>query len=334
MNFIINDAVKNIIRDELFFSVGGGLNYLYDADNVVRPLIMAKEIRPDWFYEQIKISSIFDSFAGLIWSGGRKLGNPVFSFTEMQERVTFFNSRLIGVYFTFTNSKLTEKHFDDEICNKILQACENHLNGVIVNNELLRRYIRKNYPQYKLIHSLTSGIRDKEELMALTKIYDLVVIPPEFNKDLEFLRALPRDKIELMINDCCVPYCQYRREHTDAISMSFLNDKSAEDKYLIYRQQGCRYPSNTTKGELTLNLKEIFEIFRTTGITQFKFSNRVGSFATSIRMLNQYLVKEIYQKEFSVYARALAEAGTKDKCNKSWQHGRSAAGHGPKGLIL
>jgi collagenase-like PrtC family protease len=298
-------------HNTIFISVGGGLNYLPYTDNTVRQLIIARETRPNWFYEEIKISSIFDSFAGLIWSGGRGIRKPVLSFMEMQERATFFNSRMIGVYFTFTNSKLTEKHLDDEICNKILQVCENTLNGVIVNSELLRKYIQKNYPQYKLIHSLTSGIRDKEKLMALTKTYDLVVIPPELNKDIEFLRALPKTKIELMINDNCVPYCQYRREHTDAISMRFLNDKSEEDKYLVYRQRGCRYPQNTTKGELTLNLGAIFEIFRTTGIAQFKLSNRVSGLVTSIKILNKYLVKEAYQEEFSVYVRARAEVEAK-----------------------
>ncbi|MDR2410855.1 MAG: hypothetical protein LBE13_22460 [Bacteroidales bacterium] len=50
----------------LKISVGGGLEI---NGLLVQALVKLKHFRPNWFYSDISVSSIYDSFYGLCWNG-------------------------------------------------------------------------------------------------------------------------------------------------------------------------------------------------------------------------------------------------------------------------
>ena len=74
---------------------------------------------PDKFRENYKIGSVYGTFPGAIWNGGR----AVFGLAQKKDIIStlnIYNSRNIPVRFTWTNSLLEEKHVYDTYCNLIM----------------------------------------------------------------------------------------------------------------------------------------------------------------------------------------------------------------------
>ena len=79
---------------------------------------------PDSFRDGYCIGSVYGTFPGAIWNGGR----AVFGITgkdDIKSVLNIYNSREIPVRFTWTNSLLEEKHVHDTYCNLIMQLADN-----------------------------------------------------------------------------------------------------------------------------------------------------------------------------------------------------------------
>lgn len=170
---------------------------------------------PESFRDGYKIGSVYGTFPGAIWNGGR----TVFGITskgDMQKIISAYNSKGVPVRFTWTNSLLEEKHVTDTYCNLIMKMADNGMNQVLVNREVLEEYIRREYPDFKLISSTTKRMLDLETLQEeIKKDYFLVVLDYDLNHNEEVLSALQphADKIEILVNEICYPGCTMRQEH-------------------------------------------------------------------------------------------------------------------------
>ena len=170
---------------------------------------------PDCFREGYCIGSVYGTFPGAIWNGGR----AVFGITgkdDIAAILKIYNSRGIPVRFTWTNSLLEEKHVYDTYCNLIMKLADNGMNQVLVNQPVLEDYIRRNYPDFKLISSTTKRITDVKGLREeLDKDYFLVVLDYDLNHNEEVLSAIQdkADRIEILVNEVCYPGCPKRSEH-------------------------------------------------------------------------------------------------------------------------
>lgn len=170
---------------------------------------------PDCFREDYRIGSVYGTFPGAIWNGGR----TAFGLTskrDMENILKLYNSRGIPVRFTWTNSLIEEKHIYDTYCNLIMRLADNGLNQVLVNTQVLEEYIRREYPRYPLISSTTKRITDLERLQAeLSRDYYLVVLDYDLNHDEKVLEAIAplAEKVEILVNEVCYPGCSMREEH-------------------------------------------------------------------------------------------------------------------------
>ncbi|GBR73921.1 collagenase-like protease [Candidatus Termititenax aidoneus] len=287
------------MTNTLSVSIGGGLACT-EADKYLQRFILAKEFHSEWFYPGIEVKSFFDSFPGLIWNGGRVMEGMAesLSIAECKKKVEFFNQRNIGVYFTFTNNLLTEEHLPNTVCNQVLKAFESPLNAVIVCSKLLENYIRSSYPQYKIIYSVTHVTYDKAILLKAAKEYDLVVIPPEWNRDLALLSCFPAEKVEIMLCEPCIPYCPNRKEHyraTDKANLGYTVDPEASPHKCKYK---ALFPGELMKD---LSLAEMLTIFTETGIRHFKLSNRALDLPRRIEHISRYFVRKEYAEVFTIY---------------------------------
>lgn len=170
---------------------------------------------PDKFYDGYKIGSVYGSFPGAIWNGGRTVFG-VTSKSDMKNIIDSYNSKGVPVRFTWTNSLLEEKHVYDTYCNLIMEQANNGLNQVLVNREPLENYIRENYPDFKRISSTTKRIVDLEGLKKeLEKDYFLVVLDYDMNHNEEVLKDIEpyADRVEILVNEICFPGCPKRTEH-------------------------------------------------------------------------------------------------------------------------
>lgn len=194
---------------------------------------------PESFRDGYRIGSVYGTFPGAIWNGGR----TVFGITskgDMQKIISAYNSKGVPVRFTWTNSLLEEKHLSDTYCNLIMKMADNGMNQVLVNREVLETYIRSEYPGFKLISSTTKRMLDLETLQEeIAKDYFLVVLDYDLNHNEEVLSALQphADKIEILVNEICYPGCKMRLEH-------YRNQSRAQLEYDSNPTYKC--PNNST----------------------------------------------------------------------------------------
>ena len=170
---------------------------------------------PEKFREGYRVGSVYGTFPGAIWNGGR----AVFGITckkDMQRIVDTFNRFGVPVRFTWTNPLLEEKHVQDTYCNLIMSVADNGKNEVLVNSPVLEQYLRENYPDFGFISSTTKRLTRLEEIQAeLDKNYKLVVLDYDLNHDEKVLSALESvaDRIEILVYEICFPGCQERKKH-------------------------------------------------------------------------------------------------------------------------
>mgnify|MGYP003293466282 FL=1 len=170
---------------------------------------------PDKFREGYKIASVYGTFPGAIWNGGRSVFGNI-SLTDIDKIIKAYNANGVPVRFTWTNSLLEEKHMEDEFCNKIMELADNGFNQVLVNRDCLEAHIRKNYPNYPMISSTTKRMTDLQGLKEeLEKDYHLVVLDYDLNHDEEVLTELEpyAGKLEILVNEICYPHCPMRKMH-------------------------------------------------------------------------------------------------------------------------
>ena len=194
---------------------------------------------PESFRDGYRIGSVYGTFPGAIWNGGRTVFG-VTSKGDIGKIITAYNSKGVPVRFTWTNSLLEKEHITDTYCNLIMKMADNGMNQVLVNREVLEDYIRSEYPGFKIISSTTKRMLDLGTLQEeIEKDYFLVVLDYDLNHNEEVLSALQphADKVEILVNEICYPGCKMRQEH-------YRNQSQAQLEYDPQLPFKC--PNNST----------------------------------------------------------------------------------------
>ena len=170
---------------------------------------------PNCFRDGYRIGSVYGTFPGAIWNGGRVVMG-IAGKRDIEATLKLYNSKGVPVRFTWTNSVLEEKHVYDTYCNLIMRMADNGMNQVLVNVPALEEYIRREYPGFKLISSTTKRINETDGVLAeLQKDYFLVVLDYDLNHDAKTLEAIEpwADRVEILVNEVCSPGCPLRAQH-------------------------------------------------------------------------------------------------------------------------
>lgn len=229
---------------------------------------------PSRFREGYKIGSVYGTFPGAIWNGGRAVFGTAYK-SDIDKTIKLYNSRGIPVRFTWTNSLLEEKHNYDTYCNLIMKLADNGKNQVLVNRPSLEEYIRREYPGYQVISSTTKRIVTVEEVKAeLAKDYHLVVLDYDLNHEEAVLAELApmADRIEILVNEICTPGCPKRAEHYKAESLSQLEfDK---DTYFQCPHQNAKRGFAECKKRPAFISNEEIGSYMERGYVNFKIAGR------------------------------------------------------------
>ena len=118
-----------------------GFCYFYKMNTT---LIRLMKQYPEKFHEGYEIGSVYGTFPGAIWNGGRAVFG-ISSKAVIKSVLDNYNSLGVPVRFTWTNSLIEEKHLNDTYCNLIMEMANNGKNQVLVNREVLGDHLRRIY---------------------------------------------------------------------------------------------------------------------------------------------------------------------------------------------
>lgn len=170
---------------------------------------------PDKFREGYKVGSVYGTFPGAIWNGGRAVLGTMTK-TQMEMVVHTYEKYDAPVRFTWTNSLINEEHITDTYCNLIMRVADNGTSQVLCNSEVLEEYLRKKYPNFKFISSTTKRIKTLEGIRKeLDKDFFMAVLDYDMNHNEEVLKALEPEasRVEILVDEICYPNCPKRSEH-------------------------------------------------------------------------------------------------------------------------
>ena len=181
-----------------------------------RNLVFAQLMRdcPQFFFDDVRIQSVYGCFPGCIVNGGRAFVREPYSARQIVATFEALDGQGIAARLTFTNMLVEERHLEDPYFNLILDAAADHGAGVIVYSDLVDAYVRARHPRMERTLSTTREILDAAELNRALGAFDLVVLNYNKNKDLPFLDQVEHpERLEVMANELCNPGCPHRNEH-------------------------------------------------------------------------------------------------------------------------
>lgn len=149
-----------------------------------------------------EIDSVFGFVERSTLYGGRG-----FTRRELSQRdVTQLNNAGIGIRIPMSNHYVDREEYEH---NKgLLARYQRQCNSIITTNDDLARWIRQDFPKYRLDASVIKNIKSYKKIDEALELYDSVVLPMRLNEDLEFLEKIEaKDRIVLFANAGCALTC-------------------------------------------------------------------------------------------------------------------------------
>jgi hypothetical protein len=152
-----------------------------------------------------EIDSLFGFVEKCTLYGGR-----TFTERELSDKdVDQLNSAGIGIRLPMSNPHVDLKEY--RLSGWLLRKYHKPGNSIICTNDDLARWIREDFPDYRLDASVIKNIKTHRKIEAAMELYDSVVLPMPVNEDLEFLGQIEdKDKITLFANAGCALTCPSR----------------------------------------------------------------------------------------------------------------------------
>lgn len=186
--------------------------------------------------------------------GGRFFEEPELSSRDVK---SMYRAK-IGLRLPLTNHDVSDDEYKKS--RYFLEKYHRKGNAIIVTNDKLARYIKRDFPRYRLEASVIKNINSNAKIEEALEIYDTVVLPMHFCQEDEFLRAAPhKDRITLFANGGCALNCPSKMCYP---SMSKAN--KARDKSLLQCSQPIK--ARMMQGMVDFDLQHLSEL----GYTRFK----------------------------------------------------------------
>ncbi|MBR6419266.1 MAG: hypothetical protein IKS42_02925 [Oscillospiraceae bacterium] len=284
-------------------------------------LIMMMEKHPEAFRPETDIGSIYGEFPSSMWNGGRVVGGGIGE-EDMRYIIGEINGKGISLRYTFTNPLIGKAHLDDAHCNRCLKLADraDRLNAVILVSPELEKYIRRKYPNYRIVSSTCKQIRDFDKLCEeLEKDYACVVLDYNFNNQFELLEKLPhKERIEILCNPLCPPACPRRGKHYNylgRLQIAFsehLKKNGTSRGFRFSEDFECPHTEKSiydiTQHATHVSPEDIYEKYIPMGFQNFKIEGRSTNLLNVIETYMYYLVKPEHRDEIRLNFLRLMEA--------------------------
>lgn len=156
-------------------------------------------------YSQIPLDQI-DSFFGFT-EPSTLYGGRFFAGTELSRYdVRSLYKMNVNVRLPLTNHHASAEEYQENL--PFLEKYHRPGNSLIITNDELAGWIRRDFPDYRLEASVIKNINNLKKVDEAFKLYDTVILPMASNDDEEFLDAIDNKKnITLFANAGCAYTC-------------------------------------------------------------------------------------------------------------------------------
>ncbi|MFT3726502.1 MAG: hypothetical protein QM759_01560 [Terricaulis sp.] len=149
-----------------------------------------------------RIDSVFGFAEYSPLYGGRAFQRPELNDTDIQQ---LYFAR-IGLRLPLTNHYVDEGEYLRS--RRFLERHHREGNAIICTNDELARWVRRDFPQYRIEGSVIKNLKSHDRIVEALEIYDTVVLPMELNEEEDFLRATPKkEQVTLFANAGCALTC-------------------------------------------------------------------------------------------------------------------------------
>lgn len=155
-------------------------------------------------------------------------GGRVFHGRELSERDVFqLNNAGIGLRLPLSNHFVSREEY--EASRAFLEKYHRENNSVIVTNDDLARWVRADFPDYRIDASVIKNVNTPKKLQQTLELYDEVVLPMASNEDPPFLESIAdKGRITLFANAGCAFTCPSK---TCYVSVSKINKRDSEQAF-------------------------------------------------------------------------------------------------------
>jgi hypothetical protein len=155
-------------------------------------------------------------------------GGRVFHGRELSERDVFqLNNAGIGLRLPLSNHFVSRGEYASS--QRFLEKYHRVGNSVIVTSDDLARWVRADFPDYRIDASVIKNVNTAKKLAQALDLYDEVVLPMTANEDRAFLEAIvDKARITLFANAGCAFTCPSR---TCYVSVSKINKRQGDEPF-------------------------------------------------------------------------------------------------------
>ena len=292
-------------QGKTYWNVAGAFNHSHIVKGL-HSILTSYDVDDQILYQS------HDCLPGIPWNGGRVIQGiqttqvaPVTKEDAVQ-MVRQYNQLGIGIYLTFSNHLLEEKHLGDPRANFLLaEISYSPLNGVICSSDLLLRYVRSSYPQMKVklsvIRSFVENIwsQPKQKILdwhkAMFDRYDSMTLNPNLNKTYDVIEKQPLDRLEVLVSLLCEYRCALAHKHYENSARANLYGMTdydvTEQDFGYCRRRSKTHPHQTIETVQLCNdtVKEL----RSIGVRHFKIHGKTDNYWELSRYVNYYILNPL-----------------------------------------
>ncbi|MBI9052684.1 MAG: hypothetical protein JEY96_02635 [Bacteroidales bacterium] len=160
------------------------------------------------FFPNIPLNKI-DSIFGFVEQTSIYSGRPFLRRQISEKDYQFLQENNIGLRIPFTNHYVSEKEYIKY--KPLLEKYHKKGNSVIITNDNFVRWIKKDFPLFRIEASILKEIDSLEKINEALELYDTIVLPMNVNTNTKLLESIEqKDRITLFGNAGCALTCPDR----------------------------------------------------------------------------------------------------------------------------
>jgi hypothetical protein len=134
-------------------------------------------------------------------------GGRIWGHTELSEYdIRSMYNMDINLRLPLTNHHISREEYEENL--PFLEKYYRPGNSVIITNDDLARWIREDFPAYRLEASVIKNIKSLKKIDEAEELYDTVILPMSCNEDEDFLLSIENKQIiTLFANAGCALTC-------------------------------------------------------------------------------------------------------------------------------